>query len=143
MGRSLRGSKISGLLWLGDSSDLLHQAEGVIVDPLFLDFAPGGKPVDEDAGYGHPIAARRVAHELALVGAASRPANDHPIPFGYQVLDRNPEIGKGGTVEGHELLERVHSTHLSLNGGRTVADDVGGKNSSAASMFPLSQISSK
>ena len=46
---SIRGSPLlgdqmpelspGGLSLLGDSTDLLHHAEGVIVDPLFLDFA--------------------------------------------------------------------------------------------------------
>jgi hypothetical protein len=44
-----------GLPRLGHTTDLLHQVEGVIVNPLFLDLAPGDA-VDEDAAYARPIA---------------------------------------------------------------------------------------
>ena len=77
-----------GLPRLGNSPDLLHKVEGVIVNPLFLDLAPGDA-VDEDAGYVRLIAGRSVSQKLTLVGAASPPASNHPVTFGYQVLNRN------------------------------------------------------
>ena len=46
-----------GLPRLGHTTDLLHQVEGVIVDPLFLDFA-ARDAVNEDARYARPVAGR-------------------------------------------------------------------------------------
>jgi hypothetical protein len=103
-----------------------RQVEGVIVNPLFLDLAPGDA-VDEDAAYARPIAGRSVAHELTLVGAVSPPASDHPVTFGYKILDRNPQIRKGATVHAHKTLKTIQATHLSLSTGGAVADEVGSK----------------
>ena len=77
-----------------------------IVDPPFLDFAPGDA-VDEDATYARPISGRSVAFKLTLVSAASRPASNHPITFGYKILNRNPQIRKGATVHAHEGLKTL------------------------------------
>jgi hypothetical protein len=46
-----------GLPWLEHTTDLLHQVEGVIVDPLFLDLA-ARDAVNEDARYARPVAGR-------------------------------------------------------------------------------------
>ena len=45
---------------MGHTTDLLHHVEGVIVDPLFLDFA-AGDAVEEVASKGYLIAGRSVA----------------------------------------------------------------------------------
>src|ERR671928_811957 len=114
----------ASLPWLGNSTDLLHQVEGVIVGPLFFDFA-AGDAVDDDAGYARLIAGRSVAHELTLVRAASPPASNHPVTLGYQILNRNLQIRKGGTVHGYKALKILQATHLSLSAGGTMADEVG------------------
>jgi arsenite methyltransferase len=82
--------------------------------------------IDEDTGYGRLIACRSVAQKLALVGAVSRPASNHPVAFGYQILNRNPQIRQAGTVAAHKILKPLQATHLSsLSADGTVADEVG------------------
>jgi hypothetical protein len=93
-----------GLPRLGHTTHLLHQVEGVIVDPLFRDFA-ARDAVAEDAAYARLIAGCSVAHKLTVVGAPSRPASNHPVAFGYQILNRNPQIRQGGMVHAHEALK--------------------------------------
>jgi hypothetical protein len=81
-----------------DGSDLLHQVQSVVVDPLLLDFAAGDL-INEDARYGRRIAGRSVAHKLPLMRAASPPASNHPVTFSYLILNRYPQIRQGATVQ--------------------------------------------
>ena len=120
----LRGSGFLLLSRRGHAADLLHEVEGVISYPLFLNLA-AGDTIDEDARYGRLIAGRSVAQKLALVGAVSCPASNHPVAFGYQILDRNLQIRQTATVAAHKTLKALQATHLSLSAHGTVADEVG------------------
>ena len=113
-----------GLPLLGNSTDLLHHVEGVIVDPLFLDFS-AGDAVEEVAGKGYLIAGRSAAHKLTLVGTPDRPARNHAVTFGYHLIDSNLKIREAGMVGAHKVLKTLRTTHLSLSTGGTVADEVG------------------
>src|SRR5215213_1940243 len=120
------GLRPGSLPRLGHTTDFLHHVEGVVVDPLFHDFA-AGDAVEEVAGKGYLIARRSVAHKLTLVGTFDRPATNHTVTFGYHIVNGDLEIGEAGMVGAHEALETLRATHLSLNSGGTVADEVGGE----------------
>src|SRR3712207_1651996 len=116
----------AGLPRSGHTTDFLHHLEGVVVDPLFLDFA-ARDAVEEVAGKGYLIDGRSVAHKLTLVGTPDRPARNHTVTFGYHIVNSAPEIGEAGMVGTHKALETLRTKHLSLDSGGTVADEVGGE----------------
>src|SRR4028119_2043923 len=114
-----------GLLRRGDGANLLHHAQGIVVKPALHELA-AFYAVYADARNLHPVAARGDAHKHPLVRAACRPARDHLIPLGYQVLDGHPEVGEGSTVHLDEPLGTVRATARSLGGVGIMGDIVGG-----------------
>jgi hypothetical protein len=89
-----------------DNAELLHHAQRIPVGPGFHDLSAG------DVEYVDPrhhdrLAGGGNAHQLALVRAASCPADHHPDPFGKLVFDSEVNVGKGTAVEGDELFEAL------------------------------------
>src|SRR5215204_1244517 len=95
-------SPLGGLQRRNDS-ELLHHAHAVDVIPLLHDLALS-KAGGDGPCYFYPVVGRREAPKLALVGAAARVAGRHPVPFGYLILDDNPEVGKRGAQHRDPLL---------------------------------------
>src|SRR5215212_9677007 len=102
LGRLLRGR---------DGTDLLHHPQGVPVLPLLHDLALFDT-MDSDPCDSHRIARGCDAHQFALVGTLGPPTADDLIPFGYIVLNRYAQIGKGGTYHGDELLYTLYATNV-------------------------------
>src|SRR5215211_8220983 len=100
-------SPLGGLQRRNDS-ELLHHAHVVEVIPLLHDLALS-KAGGDGPCYFYPVVGGGEAPKLALVGAAARVAGRHLVPFGYLILDDNPEVGKGGAQ---------HRAHCSLKASR-------------------------
>src|SRR5215211_2075273 len=76
----------SGLLpRLGDGADLPHQTQ-VLGDAPRLGDLTSLYAIYRDAPKVHPIAGRRDAHVLPLVGCLGPPVGYHLVPLGYEVL---------------------------------------------------------
>jgi hypothetical protein len=67
---------------------------GVALGPAFHHLALGDAQ-HVDARDRHLLAGRSYAHQLSLVGAACRPAADHLVPFGDDLLGGDLKIGEG------------------------------------------------
>src|SRR5215207_6642410 len=113
------------LLRRGDGAYLLHHAQEVVVRPAIHELA-AFYTVYADARNLHPVAAWRDVHKLPLVRDACRPARDHLIPLGYQVVYGHLGVGEGVMVHLEELLGTLHAFTHSLGGGRVMDDIVGG-----------------
>src|SRR5215203_33681 len=113
LGRLLRGR---------DGPDLLHHPQRVPVLPLLHDLALFDT-MDGDPCDSHLIARGCDAHQFALVGTPRPPTADDLGPFGYIVLQRYAQIGKGGTYHGDELLHTLYATNVFVG---FVHDDVVG-----------------
>jgi hypothetical protein len=70
---------------LGDSADLPHQAQVVGDAPRLGDLA-SLYTIYRDACKVHPIAGRREAQILPLVGCLGSPVGYYLVPLGYKVL---------------------------------------------------------
>src|SRR5919107_1485830 len=111
------------LLRLRDDTELAHQAQGVVVEPTFLDLAvgdaPSADPLDRD-----PFAGRRDTHQITRVGGVSPKARHHLVPFGDLILDGVGYVGEGAAEHDDELLGALKPAHL-LWGTRIVEDVLG------------------
>src|SRR5215218_7427483 len=101
----------SGLFRRRDNAQLLHHAQGVVVDPGLLHLA-AGDAVELYARHRHLIAGRGDAHELALLRALTGPSGHDPVAFGDLILDGKVGVGVGATVHGYVLLYALRTTHL-------------------------------
>lgn len=77
---------VSRSLWRRHDAQFLHHAQGVEFSPIFHDLA-AGDAVDADTRHRHPLARRRNSHQLATVRAGRRPAADHLVTRGKNVLN--------------------------------------------------------
>jgi len=63
-----------------------------------------------DAEDAHPcrgclLACRRNAHEVAFVGATSRPTGHHFVPFGKLIFNRYMDVGESSAEQGDKVFE--------------------------------------
>ena len=68
--------------------------------------------IEEHARHRYPPAGRRDAEHVAPLCTAERPAGDPPIPFGYEVLDCNPDVREGATETRQGVPEPVQSVQV-------------------------------
>jgi hypothetical protein len=71
--------------WLAHGAKLLHHAQQVGDTPRLGDLS-SLYAIYRDAPKVHPIAGRRDAHVLPLVGCLGPPVGYHLVPLGYEVL---------------------------------------------------------
>src|ERR671921_1527634 len=86
-GKKNRGEALSSLVLprLAYGAKLLHHAKKIGDAPRLGDLA-SLYAIYRDAPKVHPIAARRDAHVLPLVGCLSPPVGYHLVLLGYEVL---------------------------------------------------------
>ncbi len=82
MGQALSSLRLPRL---GDGADLPHQVQVLGDAPRLGDLA-SLYAIYRDAPKVDPIAVRRDAHVLPLVGCLGPPVDYHLIPLGYEVL---------------------------------------------------------
>src|SRR5215211_357982 len=106
----------SGLFRRRDNAQLLHHAQGVVVDPGLLHLA-AGDAVELYARHRHLITGWGDAHEITLMCALTGPSGHDPVSFGDLILDGEMGVGVGATVHGHVLLYALRTAHLLGDGG--------------------------
>src|ERR671921_1406858 len=86
------GKQYRWRLWLLRLTEAGGQDIGVA--PVFYDLA-----VRDPEDFNRPnldlLASGSQTLEVSLVGAPHRDAGYHPVPFGYQVLDSDADVGEG------------------------------------------------
>src|SRR5579863_1558825 len=84
------------LSWGRDEAELLHGAQGVVLTPVFDDFAVSDAE-DGHSRCGDLLIGRRSAHKGTCVGAAESEAFYHFVAFGHQIFRGHLAIGKSGS----------------------------------------------
>src|SRR5215208_2365016 len=95
-----------------------------VVLPNSLDLAP----VDADDTYAPSLNSffgRSYAHQLPLMGTASRITGDSLVPFGYLIFYYVIQVGKGGAHHGGVLLDALGAVPVLAAEG-IVVYEVGG-----------------
>src|SRR6266571_5398417 len=94
---------LGGARWRRHDAELLHHPGDVPLAPV-LDALPFLESRDVDARDRHGLPRRRDAHELRLVRPRHRPAHDHLVALGDDVVDRRLAVRKRGTQHREPLL---------------------------------------
>src|SRR5215217_2378571 len=108
---ALGGPGLLRLLWGGNGTDLLHQAQGIPVLPLLHDLALFDA-MDSDPSDSHLIARRSDTHQFALVRTLCPPTANNLLPLSYILLQRYAQVGEGGTDHGDELPQTLYATNI-------------------------------
>src|SRR5215212_7471531 len=89
-----------------DDANLLQQSQHIEVEPAFCNAAVL-EAEDDDPGDGDCLAGSGRAHERTVVMSRRFEAPGHLIAFGDQVFDSKVQVGEGGEIPSHKLLQRL------------------------------------